>query len=66
VALADLTRHASRTGLVGDPTVATAEKGRRFFEVIVAATVEFLAELARREVRTILDFPLRHERTAIE
>jgi len=66
VALADLTRHASRTGLVGDPTVATAEKGRRFFEVIVATTVEFLTEFSGRQVRTTLDFPLRHERTAIE
>jgi len=66
VALADLTRHASRTGLVGDPTVATAEKGRRFFEVIAAATVEFLLEFAQRQVRVTLDVPLRHERTAIE
>lgn len=66
VALADLTRHASRTGLVGDPTVATAEKGRKFFEVIVAATVEFLQEFADRQVRMSLDFPLRHERTAME
>lgn len=65
VALADLTRHASRTGLVGDPTIATAEKGRRFFEVIVAATVEFLVEFARREAKVILDFPLRHARTEI-
>jgi creatinine amidohydrolase len=66
VALADLTRHASRTGLVGDPTIATAEKGRRFFEVIVATTVEFLIEFMRREVEVTLDFPLAHERTEIE
>ena len=65
VALADLTRHASRTGLVGDPTVATAEKGRRFFEVIVATCVEFLAEFAAREVKVTLDFPLAHPRTDI-
>ncbi len=66
VALADLTRHASRTGLVGDPTIATAEKGRRFFEVIVATTVEFLVEFAQREAKVLLDFPLAHERTEIE
>ncbi|MFA5027494.1 MAG: creatininase family protein [Candidatus Methylomirabilota bacterium] len=66
VALADLTRHASRTGLVGDPTVATAEKGGRFFAVIAAATVEFLQEFAQRQVQVALDVPLRHERTAIE
>jgi len=66
VALADLTRHASRTGLVGDPTVATAEKGRRFFDLIVAATIEFLVEFSQREVDVTLDFPLKHERTDIE
>ena len=66
VALADLTRHASRTGLVGDPTVATAEKGRQFFDLIVSATVEFLVEFSRREVGVTLDFPLKHERTEIE
>ncbi len=66
VALADLTRHASRTGLVGDPTVATAEKGRRFFDLIVAATIEFLVEFSQREVDVTLDFPLKHERTEIE
>jgi creatinine amidohydrolase len=66
VALSDLTRHASRTGLVGDPTVATAEKGRCFFDLIVAATIEFLVEFSQREVDVTLDFPLKHERTEIE
>jgi creatinine amidohydrolase len=65
VAMADLTRHASRTGLVGDPTVATAEKGRRFFEIIVATCVEFLTEFAAREAQVTLDFPLTHTRTDI-
>ena len=65
VALADLTRHASRTGLVGDPTVATAEKGRRFFEVIVETCADFLVEFATREVHVTLDFPLTHPRTDI-
>jgi creatinine amidohydrolase len=65
VAMADLTRHASRTGLVGDPTVATAEKGRRFLEIIVANCVEFLTEFAARETQVTLDFPLRHPRTDI-
>jgi creatinine amidohydrolase len=65
VALADLTRHASRTGLVGDPTVATAEKGRRFFDIIVATCVDFLVEFATREVHVTLDFPLTHPQTDI-
>lgn len=66
VALADLTRHASRTGVVGDPTVATAEKGRQFFDLVVSTTVEFLVEFSRRDVGVTLDFPLQHERTEIE
>jgi len=66
VALADLTRHASRTGLVGDPTVATAEKGRQFFDLIVSATVEFLVEFSLRDLEVTLDFPLKHKRTEIE
>ena len=66
VALADLTRHASRTGLVGDPTVATAEKGRQFFDLIVSATVEFLVEFSLRDLEVTLDFPLKHTRTEIE
>lgn len=66
VALADLTRHASRTGVVGDPTRASAEKGRRCFEVILAATVEFLVEFAGRRLEVTVDFPLRHPRTEIE
>jgi creatinine amidohydrolase len=66
VALADLTRHASRTGLVGDPTVATAEKGRQFFDLIVSATVEFLVEFSLRDLEVTLDFPLKHQRTEIE
>lgn len=66
VAMADLTRHASRTGLVGDATVASAAKGRQCFEVIVATCLEFLTEFATREVKVTLDFPLTHERTEIE
>ena len=50
----------------GDPIIATAEKRRQFFEVIVATSVEFLVESGRREVEVPLDFPLTHERTEIE
>jgi creatinine amidohydrolase len=65
VAMADLTRHASRTGVVGDPTLASAEKGKQFFEVIAASCVEFLEEFAARAVEVTTDFPLRHARTDI-
>ncbi len=66
VAMADLTRHASRTGLVGDPTVATAEKGRLFLDIIVSTVVEFLAEFSRRQVEVSVDFPLKHPITEID
>ncbi len=65
VAMADLTRHASRTGVVGDPTLASAEKGKRFFEVIVSTCVEFLEEFAARTATVTVDFPLPHDRTDI-
>ena len=63
--MAALPRHASRTGLVGDPTVANAAKGGRCFEVIVSVCLEFLRECAHREVKVTLDFPLTHPRTDI-
>lgn len=66
VALADLSRHATRTGVVGDPTVATVEKGRLYFEIIVSTFVEFLNEFARRKVEVTVDFPLKHAKTEIE
>jgi creatinine amidohydrolase len=65
VAMADLTRHASRTGVVGDPTLATAEKGKQCFEVIAATCLEFIEEFAARTVEVTTDFPLRHARTDI-
>lgn len=65
VALADLTRHASRTGLVGDPTVASAAKGKQFFEILVSTCVEFVREFSTRTVRVTVDFPVRHARTDI-
>lgn len=65
VALADLTRNCSRTGLVGNPTVASAEKGRLFFEIIVSTYLEFLEEFAHREVEVTVDFPLRHKITEV-
>jgi creatinine amidohydrolase len=39
--------HPSRTGVHGDPTSATAEKGRRLFEAIVGNSCEFFAEFYR-------------------
>ncbi len=38
----------SKSGVVGDPTVATAEKGRKIFEAVVAALVELVREFRAR------------------
>jgi len=38
----------SRTGVVGDPTLATAEKGRAIFDAVVAALVELVREFKTR------------------
>lgn len=65
VALADLTRHVSKTGVVGDPTVATAEKGRVFFDIIVKNLAAFLEEFSRREVVQVAEIELRHPRTQL-
>jgi creatinine amidohydrolase len=40
-------RDVSPTGVQGDPTMASAEKGRRFLDAIVARVAEFLVELAQ-------------------
>jgi len=39
----------SRSGVVGDPTVATAEKGRKIFEAVVTALVDLVREFRKRE-----------------
>ncbi len=38
----------SRSGVVGDPTLATAEKGKKIFEAVVAALVELVREFKSR------------------
>ena len=34
----------SRSGVVGDPTLATVEKGQEIFDAVVAALVELVRE----------------------
>jgi len=43
-------RDFSKTGEVGDPTVATAEKGRKFLEVAARRVAEFLVEFSSWEI----------------
>jgi len=45
----------SRTGTLGDPTKASAEKGRRFVEGVVERMVALLKELRAREIRPRVD-----------
>lgn len=39
----------SKSGVVGDPTVATAKKGKKIFEAVVAALVELVREFRARK-----------------
>ena len=45
----------SRTGTVGDPTKATAEKGRRFVEAVVERLAGLIREFRAREIRPRVD-----------
>ena len=45
----------SRTGTVGDPTKATAEKGRRFVEAVVERLVGLIREFRAREIQPRVD-----------
>jgi len=38
----------SRSGVVGDPTLATVEKGRAIFDAVVTALVELVREFKAR------------------
>ncbi|MCW5977315.1 MAG: creatininase family protein [Bryobacteraceae bacterium] len=45
----------SKTGVIGDPTVATAEKGKLWFDASVQALIEFIREFRGFEIREKLD-----------
>lgn len=45
----------TRTGTVGDPTKATAEKGRRFVEAVVERLVKLIREFRARPIRPRVD-----------
>ena len=45
----------SRTGTVGDPTKASAEKGRRFVEAVVERLVALIREFRAKEIRPRVD-----------
>jgi creatinine amidohydrolase len=41
----------SETGAIGDPTLATADKGKRWFEATVDNLIEFIREFRKFEIR---------------
>ena len=41
----------SRTGTIGDPMLATAEKGKGWYEATAANLVEFIGEFRNFEIR---------------
>ena len=45
----------SETGVLGDPTVATAEKGKQIVEKAAERLAQFLREFRKREVRPTPD-----------
>lgn len=66
VACADLSRHITRTGAVGDPTLATAAKGKVFFEIIASTLARFLREFSEREIKIVAEISITHSKTEIE
>ena len=45
----------SETGVIGDPTVATAEKGKQLYEAAVEGLVKIILDLKNRPIRNIDD-----------
>jgi creatinine amidohydrolase/Fe(II)-dependent formamide hydrolase-like protein len=45
----------SRTGTVGDPTKASAEKGRRFVDAVVERMIALIREFRERKIEKRID-----------
>lgn len=46
----------SSTGVLGDPTKADSERGKKMFEIYVDSLVEFIREFRRREIKPRKDY----------
>jgi creatinine amidohydrolase len=46
----------SKTGILGDPTKADKERGKKMFEMYVDKLVEFIKEFRKREIRPRVDY----------
>jgi len=58
VSMMDWWSRISQTGVIGDPTLATKEKGERFFEAAVSRLVDLIKEFRTMEVRSRTDLHL--------
>jgi creatinine amidohydrolase len=56
VLLMDHWSRFSKTGVVGDPTLATKEKGEKIFEAVVAGLIELVREFKAFDRGTREDF----------
>ena len=56
VAFMDYWSRMSKTGVIGDPTLATKEKGRLIFDAIVQGLSDFVREFKTREIRKRVDY----------
>jgi creatinine amidohydrolase len=48
------TKIISRSGIMGNPTLATAEKGRKYWEIMVAHLVRFVEEVKQRKLDELI------------
>jgi len=55
VAFMDFWSRMSKTGVIGDPTLATKEKGELIFNAIVEGLADFIREFRKREIRKRID-----------
>jgi creatinine amidohydrolase len=58
VAFTDDWSRLSRTGVEGDPTTATAEKGRRIAELVIARLMEFCEDFQKYPIQPRRDFTI--------
>jgi len=47
------TRKLSKTGIIGDPTIASAEKGQKIWEIMVAHLVKFVEEIKSSKLKDL-------------
>jgi len=47
------TKHISKTGVMGDPTLATAEKGSKIWEIMIAHMMAFVEDLKNLSLEEI-------------